>query len=252
MSATRGVAGRSLRPIVTVLLCLLGLHVAIIATLGNQKPGPILSDLIQLALDILAVIACLQAARRSSTFGRVFWKLAGAGFLLLSTGQALGTYYGSVLNLSTQGLWFVDVFYNAWTAPLVMCLFLDPAAEREGPDWQRVLDFAQVGIVFVLLYFFFHNLSLHGTAQGSWRLTAVTDGVVMIGFFVRGASSRDDPTGKLFRNLGYFRLAALATDLYFVAGLPEPPNGTWFDLVWSTILAIPILTAVSWKNTMRP
>jgi two-component system, cell cycle sensor histidine kinase and response regulator CckA len=251
MSAARGVAGRSLRPIVSVLLCLLGLHVAIIATLGGHKPGSVLSDLIQLALDILTVVACLHAARRSSTFGRVFWKLAGTGFLLLSIGQALGTYYGSVLNLPTQGMWFVDVFYNAWSAPLVMCLFLDPEAEREGPDWQRVLDFAQVGIVFVLLYFFFRNLSAQGSAHGPWRLTTVTDGVVMIGFFVRAASSRNDPTGKLFRNLGYFRLAALVTDLYFVAGLPEPSNGTWFDLVWSTVLAIPILTAVSWKEEER-
>jgi len=252
MSAARGAAIRSFRPTVVVLLCLLGLHVGIIATIGTRRPGPVLSDLIQLALDLLTVIACLQAARRSSAFGRVFWKLAGTGFSLLSIGQALGTYYGSFLNLPTQGMWVIDVFFTAWIAPLVMCLFLDPEAEPGELDWQRVLDFGQVGIVFVLLCFSFHNLAVLGTTQGSRQLITVTDGVVMIGFFVRAASLRKEPAEKLFRNLGYFRLAAFVTDLYFVVGLPEPPGATWFDLVWSAAMVIPIVTAVSWREEAKP
>jgi PAS domain S-box-containing protein len=226
--------------------------VGIIATIGNHRPGPVLSDLIQLALDLLTVMVCLQAARRSSTFGRVFWKLAATAFSLLSIGQALGTYYESFLNLPTQGMWVIDVLFTAWIAPLVMCLFLDPDSEPEELDWQRVLDFAQVGIVFILLCFFFHHLAVKGTAQGSQQLTAVTDGVVMIGFFVRAASLRKEPAEKLFRNLGYFRLVAFVTDLCFVAGLPEQPSGAWFDLVWSGAMVIPILTAVSWKEEGKP
>ena len=239
---------RSPRRVLILAAALLVIHALILATIGVRSTGPVISEVIQLVLGLLTVYACVQAARRSIGFGRVFWKLASAGFAVLCVGQALGAYVGGLLNLPTQDLWFVDVFYTAWAAPLVMCLFLDTVGEQEGLDWRRVFDFGQVGIVFVLLYFFFWNVSKHGATRGSWWLSLVADDLITLGFFVRAASARREPAGVLFRRIGYFRLVAFLTDLYFVIGFPEPANASWFDLVWSIPFLIPIYAATEWRG----
>ena len=109
-----------------------------------------------------------------------------AGIGIWCVGQMLGVYFGSILNLSTRQLWFVDVFYNVWTAPLLMALFLDPDAEAEEVNWSRILDFAQVGIVVLLVYVYFSHLAANGGVQ-SWTLALATDGIITAGFLVRGA-----------------------------------------------------------------
>ena len=128
-------------------------HIVIISALRVSPVKAILSDFIQLGLGLCALLACVRAAQRSRSFASIFWTLIAAGFGIWCVGQMLGVYFGSILNLSTQQLWFVDVFYNVWTAPLLMALFLDPEAESEEVNWSRILDFAQVGIVVVLVGF---------------------------------------------------------------------------------------------------
>jgi PAS domain S-box-containing protein len=183
--------------------------------------------------------------RRSEPLGRLFWKLSAIAFLLWCVGQALGVYYGSYLNLTTRSLWFVDIFYVAWPAPLVMCLFLDTEEEQEGGEWRRLLDFGQVALVFVLLFFYFSALSAQNTTWSTYGLSAATDGLMMAAFFSRAYSMRGEPASRLFLGIGLFRAVAFLTDLYFVAGLPEQVNGAWFDLIWSAPWLVPILTAVS-------
>ena len=239
---------RPSRLVVPAALALLIGQAAVIAIRGNDPPGPLISDVIQLFLGILTTVAALQAAQRSDTFGRVFWRLAASSFAVWCAGQILGTYYGSIRNLPTQSLWNVEVFYFAAPAPLAMCLFLDPVAEREGLDWERILDYAQVAIVFVLLYFYFSNLPTHGTALGAWRLSLTTDGLTTAGFLFRYFSARKDPASKLFLGMGCFRLTAVLTDLYFVLGLPEQVTGAWFDLAWSLPWLIPLYSAATWQK----
>ena len=53
---------------------LLALQACALLKFGRDSVGPLLSDLAQLGLGILAVITSFQAARRSGTFGRIFWK----------------------------------------------------------------------------------------------------------------------------------------------------------------------------------
>ena len=232
-------------------IALLAAHAAVLKWLGDAWPGPILSDLVQLSIGILVLVACLEAARRSQVFGRLFWNLAAIALALWCIGQALGAYYGSYLNLPTKNLWFVDIFYVAWPAPLVMCLFLDTEEEQEGADWRLLLDFAQVAIVFVLIYFYFSTLSQQGTAWSTYRLSVATDGLVTAAFLGRALSLRNDPARKLYLGVGLFRAVAFLTDMYFVLGLPEQANGAWFDLIWSVPWLIPLLTAMYWTEAPK-
>ncbi len=225
---------------------LLVAHAAVLKWLGDARSGPLLSDTIQLLLGLITFVASLRAMRRSQTLGRLFWKLSAIAFLLWCVGQALGVYYGSYLNLTTRSLWFVDIFYVAWPAPLVMCLFLDSEEEPEGAHWRRLLDFGQVALVFVLLFFYFSALSVQNSTWSTYGLSAVTDGLMTAAFLARAFSMRGEPASKLFLGVGLFRAVALLTDLYFVFGLPEYANGAWFDLIWSTPWLIPLITAVTW------
>ena len=117
-------------------IALLAAHAAVLKWLGDASPGPILSDVVQLCIGIVVFAACLQAMKRSLLFGRLFWKLSAIAVSLWCIGQSLGAYYGSYLNLPTKSLWFVDIFYVAWPAPLVMCLFLVSEEEQEGTEWR--------------------------------------------------------------------------------------------------------------------
>ncbi len=120
-----------------------------------------------------------------------------AGFSVWCVGQTLGTYYGSILNVETQRLWAVDVFYNTWTAPLIMCLFLDPEAESEGLDWARILDFTQIAIFVVLVYLYFSRLAARNQTAGDWRLALTMDGLTTAGFFLRARWAKNDPEDAL-------------------------------------------------------
>jgi PAS domain S-box-containing protein len=222
--------------------------------LGILAPGltkAFLSELAELAIGVLIVVGSFQAVRRSGPFGRMFWSLAGTGLSLLAIGIALVTYNNSFLSsLRSFHLhwWGVDVFLYSWTAPLVMCLFLDPEGELEETDWQRIFDFSQVAIVFVLLQLYSSNLAVLGQTPQPWGLALITDGLITVGFFVRAASTEIAPVRALFWRFGYFRLVASLTDLIFVLGVPEPHTGEWFDLVWSGTLLIALVAAVAWND----
>jgi len=235
-----------------VAFALLAAHAAVLKWLGDVWPGPILSDVVQLLVGVVVFCSSLQAMQGSRTLGRLFWKLTAIAVLLWCTGQALGAYYGSYLNLPTRSLWFVDIFYVAWPAPLVMCLFLDSEEEPEGANWRRLLDFGQVAIVFVLLFFYFAALSAQNSTWSTYGLSAATDGLMTAAFLARAFSMRGEPERILFLGIGLFRAVALLTDVYFLAGLPDYGNGAWFDLVWSAPWLIPLVTAISWTGTEQP
>ena len=94
---------RHSRILLVAALALLAALVVVIATLGIKPPGPILSDTIQLFPGALATLAAFQAAKRSGTFGRVFWRLASVRELTCDILQARG-YEVLVANGPSQAL----------------------------------------------------------------------------------------------------------------------------------------------------
>ena len=239
----------ALRRVIPVAVFILLLQTAAIAVWGDLAAGPVLSNLLQLMLGVLVAHTAFLTARRCQPFARAFWNLAGSAFSVWCVGQALGTYYGAFLNLPTQGLWYIDVIYTAWPAPLVMCLFLDPTTEQAGglnPEW--ALDFSQVGIVFVLVYIYFSSATSNSAPLGTWVLSTTTDSLLTASFVVRALVARKHPSRYLYWGFAAYRATALLTDVYFVLGFPQPVDGAWFDLVWGVPWLIPLYTAVTWQD----
>jgi hypothetical protein len=203
-------------------------HCFVILVLSPERPRVLLSDLLQLAIGVIVVAASFQASKRSGPFGQTFWRLAGAGFCILTCGLALATYTESFRPTLGRHSWVIDLFVNAWTAPLVMCLFLEPESEPRETDWRRVLDFAQVAIVFILLSLYTSNLALPGEGHEPWRLAFSTDILITVGFFLRSTSMPAGPYRTLFLRFGYFRAVSVVTDFFFILGMPEPAAGESF------------------------
>jgi PAS domain S-box-containing protein len=223
-------------------------HIVVLLALRPGETRIFLSDGIQCLIGVLAIAACVQAAGRSGPFGRTFWNLATTAFGLLTLGLALSTYVATSHSALGRHAWIIDVFVNAWTAPLVMCLFLDPESEPEGRDWRRMLDFAQVGIVFVLLYLYQSNFAIPGEGFEPWRLAFATDTLITAGFFLRGLTLPRSSARTLYLRFGYFRSVAVLTDLFFVLGMPDPEAGDSFDLIWSMTTLLPIIIATGWTD----
>jgi signal transduction histidine kinase/CheY-like chemotaxis protein len=233
---------------VWVAVLLLALHALDIAIWDAHGPGPLFSGLIQLSMGLWTTFAAFRAAKRSGSFGRAFWRLAGAGIALWCVGQILATYFGDIRHIPSLSIPAVNLFIYAWPAPLVMCLFLDPSAETERLDYERTLDFAQVVIVFVLLDIYLSDLPLQGSDRGAVKLAAVTDSLITAGFLARGVSSRESDVRNLFLQFGVFRLVALVTDVWFLIASPNPQRGTWLDLIWTGTWLVPLVAAATWAG----
>ena len=232
---------------VVAVLCWIA-HCITLFALPLGRARIFLSDFFQLVIGVLIIAACFQASRRSSSFGRIFWRLAATAFMLITIGLGLGTYNNTFQSSLGRHSWVIDVFVNAWTAPLVMCLFLDPTKETEKADWRRLLDFAQVAIVFLLLTLYNSNLALGGEGSEPWRLAFATDLLITLGFYLRAAVMPSGAARFLFLRFGYFRTVSVITDFFFVIGMPEPSAGDPFELIWSLTLLIPLMIAVAWRD----
>src|SRR5215470_19784027 len=116
----------------------------------------IASSVVEFLLVLLVVAACFQAAGRASGCARRFWRLMGVAFALYALGQAMATYYDSVLHASFEQYWPSDVLFLFHVAPMALALFLgDDTAESRVYRWQSWLDFLQIGVISLSAYFFF-------------------------------------------------------------------------------------------------
>jgi two-component system cell cycle sensor histidine kinase/response regulator CckA len=226
----------------------------VLVTLGTTRPGPIVSEVIQLAFGILCVWASFQAAGRSNDFGRKFWRLAAVAFCLFVVAQALGTY-DEAYHASHFVEWLVNLIFFFWFTPMGMALFLDPESEARGFDWLLILDFTQAivfGIAAYLYFFYLPSPSQSGTelSHAVWAPYFLYSGVLTAAFFLRSLLSRSQVARALFLRLSLYLLATGVADYLFYFGPGKGlPAGSWFDFVWTGTLLVYLGFAVTWNRT---
>lgn len=216
----------------------------------------IASNIIEFALIVLAATACFQAASRASGFARRFWRLMGVAFALYGLGQALATYYDSVLHASFDVYWPSDVLFLFHVAPMALALFLgDDSPESRVYRWQRWLDFLQVGIVAFSAYLFFLYFPvavLHaGRATDAlyWKVTVWRVLLLAIAFVFRATLTNSKLVRSLFGRMAIFLvLFAVGEAVYdYVEIWRNVPFGTWYELLWSVPRTLMVWLAASWK-----
>lgn len=145
------------RKLVLLAAALFSLHVVAIAVLGTQSPGPLLINLSELALSILACIASARAGWRCYGIARPFWLLFSSAWALWALSQFFFTYYDNVLGAPLGSVWPSDFIAFVFAVPIMLTVFLNPSVEPNEFDWQTILDFIQVGILAVLACLFFYR-----------------------------------------------------------------------------------------------
>ena len=219
------------------------------------------SSVIEFVLVVLAATACFQAAGRAAGYARKFWRLMGAAFAIYALGQAMATYYDSILHASFEQYWPGDILFLFHVAPMALALFLgDDSPESRLYQWQRWLDFLQIGIVSLSAYFFFLYLPLllpHSREPVDRLYVEVTAGrgLLISGAFILRATFTDSKLVKsLFGRMAIFLAIFFACEVAYdyVEVWWHVPFGTWYELLWTIPRAVMVWLAASWKAPAEP
>ena len=249
MSLTRS------RIIVAAAAVLWLIHVGVCFGLGENNPGPLLSDLTQFALGGVLISSILLAADRSEGMARSFWRLVVAAYAVWATAQGLSVY--NDFARSPVVSWVTNLLFCFWFAPLAMALFLDPEHETGRIDVVMVLDFLQGILVCVTAYVYFFYLPRAVTSgelpHGVWAPYFAGYGLVALAFVLRSIVTRSRDVRVLFGSMGIlFAVSGCVDALYYYGPGRGLKTGQWFDILWSFLLLVPIAISATWKQVEVP
>src|SRR6516162_2837992 len=200
------------------------------------------SNIIEFVLVVVVTAACFEAANRSPGYARRFWRLMGVAFGLYALGQAMATYYDSVLQASFEQYWPSDILFLFHVAPMALALFLaDDSPESRVYRWQRWLDFLQIGIVSLSAYFFFLDLPLrlpHSRTSIDTlyvQVTAWRGLLIVVAFVLRATLTNSRLLESLFGRMSLFLAIFVACEVSYdyVEVWHHVPFGTWYELLWT-------------------
>jgi two-component system, cell cycle sensor histidine kinase and response regulator CckA len=229
--------------------CLLVLvHVAVLGGLAHTSLGSHLSELIQAALDALCVVASLGASRRSEGFPRLFWRLAALSFCILTLAETVSIIF-AFLNSQAVVQQFTEILFLFWFGPLTIALFLPPDPAPKKFAALVILDLVQAILFWVAVYLYFSLLPQQSSGtdliHSVWNRSLIYNGVMVGAFFLRSAFTNSKTVRSLFGRMGLFLLLSGTADLYFSFPGTNLTSGDWYDLVWSSLLLLPIAIATN-------
>src|SRR5215469_16243432 len=108
---------RTSRTVLSLSLAALGCHFAVLAlhsitaSDATKSQLTLASNAIEFLLVALAAVACFEAGQRTSAYARNFWRLMASAFVLYAIGQAIASYYSSVLHASFEVYWPNEAFF---------------------------------------------------------------------------------------------------------------------------------------------
>jgi len=221
----------------------------------------IASNIIEFVLTVLVATACFEAAGRAAGYARRFWRLIGAAFAIYAVGQAMATYYDSVLHASFEVWWPSDILFLFHVAPMAIVLFLgDDSADSRVYRWERWLDFLQIGIVALSAYFFFLYLLLllpHSRESIDalyWHVNTWRGALIAVAFVLRATLTNSRLVKSLFGRVAIFLVIfAVCETVYLYAEIWwHVPFGTWYELLWTIPRTLMIWLAASWVAPKEP
>jgi diguanylate cyclase (GGDEF)-like protein/PAS domain S-box-containing protein len=224
----------------------------VIATLGNRMPGPVLSEGTLLALGLICILACTAAFLRSNGIARYAWRLLAVTFFLWAVAQVLAIYIDASGDHSLDSL--VEIIFFFSVLPFGMLSLLDPEGEPDHFDRLHIFDFIQVGIVAVSIFLRFSPkmwspASAFRVGPLLWSRNISFDALLVATFVVRAFLTKSRSVRALFGRMALFLTLSGMADSYSLNPEYNLQSGGWFDLIWTTLLALPILIAATWKRS---
>jgi diguanylate cyclase (GGDEF)-like protein len=220
---------------------------AALAIFGDQPPGVLLSELIQLVIGILCILASAQAFCRSADVARYYWRWLVLTFSVWALAQGLGVYIDIFARVSLEPL--DDLLFFVSVIPFGMLIFLDPDHEPNRFDRLHLLDFLQVCVFWVSVFLYFSPEFTSAkpfviAGRFNWTRSIPFDGVLVATFLLRALLTKSPVVRRFFGRMAIFLFFSAIADSY--ADNLQP--GHWFDLIWSLLLGIPLAIAATWKK----
>jgi diguanylate cyclase (GGDEF)-like protein len=244
------------RHVLMVAAVLLLAHVCVVTFFGTAAIEPLLSDLFQLGLGVLVLLACSRASVRSEGLARSVWRLASVAYALWLIAQSLGVFI-DLFPGAVAALWISNMLFCFWFAPMAMAMFLDPEHEAAHVDSLVALDFVQGTLVCIAAYLYFFYLPKSENpgelAHSVWAPYFIGYGFVAGAYLLRAGLSRSRVAQRLFGQLGLFlALSGCVDALYYYGPGRGLKTGAWFDILWSGMLVVPLVIASTWKSADAP
>jgi hypothetical protein len=229
--------------VVLLALLLEASHAAVLFTLGTRSPGPLLSNLIQLALGLLCVAVSLAVSRGPDRFARQFMLLVTADFGLWCLAQWMGTFGSDAGDdfLGKASEWIFHLEH----VPLAVALFLAPAAAATRLEATHFLEFTQAVILYSAAYLYCLHLPQGSPGVG---FIVATNAIITGAFFLRAMTTLPGTASSLFGRWVPMLLLSTVNDAYSRNDLSIAETGQPTDLMWSCGLLIGVLTAVTWRG----
>ncbi len=243
-------------PVLAAPLLVLFLHVLAAATLGTTPQGSFASNGLQSAAGLCAALLSLGASRRSHGLSRRSWMLVAIAFAIWTVAQVTYVYHENWIGQSVPQPSWTHFLFRLYGAPLVMALLIAQEEETTGThDWPRVLDAAQVGILFLLFYF-----DLYFVPGGQWQgltllyvwshfdLSDVENWGLFAAFLYRGRLSRRPEARAVALWLTpYLFTYAFSSSFYnYTFRMRTLKSGDWADLAFTASLTLAALLAARW------
>jgi PAS domain-containing protein len=238
-------------------LLIVAAHALVLGVLGRTPPGPLLSNLSMIAAGLVAAATCWRAAARSFGFSRSVWRLVAIALGIWSAAQTSWTVTENVLRASVPEPSLTHLLFRLCGAPLLVALLLDEdQVEVIPPDWARVLDFAQVGIVFLFFYFDVYfvppapGMSLASLqVAGFLDISDIENWLIAVAYVLRAVLARTPEARRLFwRTVLYVVGYAIASTTYNYGYYHQlARTGQWFDLPWTMALGVASVVAAGWQ-----
>ncbi|HLZ12373.1 MAG TPA: ATP-binding protein [Candidatus Acidoferrum sp.] len=237
-----------------ILLCVY--QIAIVLMWGTHAPGPPLVTSGNLVFALLSLYLAVQAARRSKFLARYFWYLAALSFVFFSISECLNLYV-EIIQPSQSVADLADIIAVFWFCPTSLVLFLEPDFEPRRFDPLHLLDFIQVTLLWVVIYFFFTYMPTHATSgspfahswlRTTWVGSLMYDGSMAVIFLLRATLTNSRVVRALFGRIGLFLVCAAIGDFYYNYLGATLQTGSWYEFIWTTLNVIPIVIAGTWDQ----
>jgi diguanylate cyclase (GGDEF)-like protein/PAS domain S-box-containing protein len=165
--------------------------------------------------------------------------------------QVLGVYLDISGDHSLDGV--DDILFFLSVIPFGLLAFLDPDREPNHFDRLHIMDFVQVCICWVSIFLCFSpRMWSPATAFRIgpllWSRNISFDGLLATTFVIRAWLTKSQAARSLFGRMAVFLIISGIADSYALNPGHDLPPGGWFDVIWSVLLATPILIAATLKN----
>ena len=227
----------------TISGALLLAHALVIAVFGVSHHG-VYSALMLLTTGIVCAFACYRASRRSGPLGCYFWRSMTLSYLLWIVAQITET----LMPLGT----LADLLFQFSTLPVGITLFLDPEHEPAGFDPLHWADLIQTFLLWATLYVYFTPTGMSPAMYGPlWNRSLCIDVLLFVLFVLRGVFTDSAAIRSLFLPMSLYSVVAGVADVY-TSSPPIPQVGDWSDLLWTSMVLVPLIYAAAWNKKEVP